>query len=346
MNNITKKSCNLQRRIVTRIVVDVIIWFSVAVPVLCLFLHGSPYERGFFCDEVALSYPYRPESLSTHLLLATGFTISIIVVVVTEVLNCTDLKWRKQCVMLESTAYCLKGYAVFLVGFILQQLVVEVVKNKTGVLRPNFIDVCKPMFDRASCPGYISNYTCTGNNFKEVRESRLSFPSGHSSFSMYIAVYFCMYIEDRLQIDFSYILKLCIQSGLVFLALLCGLDRVLDNKHHPSDVVVGFLLGVIVAVFVYNKVGRNILNCTSAASTDQFTLQTNQGSCTCCRSDTELNELEAQTPAPLLQNEYPCSLNSGNNNSKTLLTLKDVPLHVRRHFSTPITPTRRFEEIV
>jgi hypothetical protein len=44
-------------------------------------------------------------------------------------------------------------YAIFLVGFIIQQGVVEVIKSRMGVLRPNFFDVCKPHFNVSLCPG-------------------------------------------------------------------------------------------------------------------------------------------------------------------------------------------------
>lgn len=41
---------------------------------------------------------------------------------------------------------------------------------------------------------YISEYVCTNTEVSatELRDIRQSFPSGHSSFSMYIAAYFCV----------------------------------------------------------------------------------------------------------------------------------------------------------
>lgn len=40
------------------------------------------------------------------------------------------------------------------------------------------------------------------------------------------------------------------QFALAFLALLCGQGRIRDNKHHPSDVIAGWILGCGVAVFM------------------------------------------------------------------------------------------------
>lgn len=41
---------------------------------------------------------------------------------------------------------------------------------------------------------YISEYVCTNTEVSatELKDIRQSFPSGHSSFSMYIAAYFCV----------------------------------------------------------------------------------------------------------------------------------------------------------
>ena len=49
------------------------------------------------------------------------------------------------------------------------------------------------------------------------------------------------------------------QSGLIFVALLCGITRIQDNKHHPRDVTVGFLIGVIVAIAAVRTMLSNIL---------------------------------------------------------------------------------------
>jgi hypothetical protein len=61
-------------------------------------------------------------------------------------------------------------------------------------------------------------------------------------------------MEDRLQVINSNILKPFLQSGLVFIAVICGVDRIMDNKHHPSDVVAGFVLGIVVGLTVVNLI--------------------------------------------------------------------------------------------
>jgi len=57
-----------------------ILYSLVFLPVLYLFLRGTPVERGFFCDDPTLSYPYKPDTVSTPLLIILGSSISVIVV--------------------------------------------------------------------------------------------------------------------------------------------------------------------------------------------------------------------------------------------------------------------------
>jgi phosphatidate phosphatase len=40
------------------------------------------------------------------------------------------------------------------------------------------------------------------------------------------------------------------------MAFFTGLSRVSDNKHHPTDVLAGALLGTVVAVFTFHYLNR------------------------------------------------------------------------------------------
>lgn len=65
-----------------------------------------------------------------------------------------------------------------------------------------------------------------------------SFPSGHATFFMAfaVAVYF---FHKKLGLSF------------VFLAILIGVARVIAGVHYPVDIVVGFMLGAMVAYFMH-----------------------------------------------------------------------------------------------
>ena len=75
----------------------------------------------------------------------------------------------------------------FLVGAGANTVLTDVGKYTIGRLRPHFFVICRPDFKRLNCSSgsrknFITDYECTGDP-GEVREARLSFPSGHSSFS-------------------------------------------------------------------------------------------------------------------------------------------------------------------
>ena len=93
------------------------------------------------------------------------------------------------------------GHAIL--GGLFQLLIVEMSKHTIGRLRPYFYDACKPLCgDQQDCCSepilgtihgehtYVLNYNCTNyTSSEETRETvdraRVSFMSGHSSFSFY-----------------------------------------------------------------------------------------------------------------------------------------------------------------
>ncbi|CAH1393401.1 unnamed protein product [Nezara viridula] len=117
--------------------------------------------------------------------------------------------------------------------------------------------VCDPDVD-CSMPDfkykYFVEFTCKGTSPKLLRESRLSFPSGHSSFSAYTMVYLALYLQAKLNWRGSYLLKHFLQFCCVALSWATALSRVSDYKHHWSDVLVGLLIGTTVAFLNANFV--------------------------------------------------------------------------------------------
>ncbi|KAH0502671.1 Lipid phosphate phosphohydrolase 1 [Microtus ochrogaster] len=82
-----------------------------------------------------------------------------------------------------------KAIGAFLFGAAASQSLTDIAKYSIGRLRPHFLAVCDPDWSKINCSdGYIENYICRGNAEK-VREGRLSFYSGHSSFSMYCMLF-------------------------------------------------------------------------------------------------------------------------------------------------------------
>lgn len=61
---------------------------------------------------------------------------------------------------------------------------------------------------------------------------RLSFPSGHASFSAYTMLFVVFYLQSRMTWSGSKFLRPTIQIAVLLLAWFTGLSRVADHKHH------------------------------------------------------------------------------------------------------------------
>lgn len=141
-----------------------------------------------------------------------------------------------------------KAIGTFLFGAACSQSLTDIAKYSIGRLRPHFLDVCDPDWSKINCSaGYIETFACRGDA-RKVREGRLSFYSGHSSFSMYCMLFLALYLQARMKGDWARLLRPTLQFGLFAVAIYVGLSRVSDYKHHWSDVLVGLIQGALFSV--------------------------------------------------------------------------------------------------
>lgn len=166
-----------------------------------------------------------------------------------------------------------------MLGAVGSHLIVDVGKYTVGRLRPHFFDICqpqvngKPVSETEVCNqnnGYVLNYTCDPNMkyFKSVeeakskanKESHLSFPSGHASFSAQAATFIVLYLQTKFintkknsngVVDNSST-SLFSASIISLLAILAAgyvsVSRIMDNKHHPTDALAGSLIGTLTQI--------------------------------------------------------------------------------------------------
>eukprot|EP01135_Chromosphaera_perkinsii_P005802 Nk52_evm2s366 gene=Nk52_evmTU2s366 len=87
-----------------------------------------------------------------------------------------------------------------------------------------------------------------------LRNGRLSFPSGHTSFAFCGGVFIALYLCGRFRLASSGLghmyLVLCALIP-IFLAFLVAISRTRDYRHNFSDVLAGMLIGVMASVFGY-----------------------------------------------------------------------------------------------
>ncbi|XP_065360611.1 putative phosphatidate phosphatase [Calliphora vicina] len=232
-------------------------------------LYKGLVKRGFFCDDESLKYPYHEDSVSVTLLLTLSLYVPITVMVFCEIV--LFLVGRRRCTTVQDKGFArafLKlhhNITPFVCGFALHTLFMHVAKITLGRLRPHFFEVCQPYrtSDDTTCDSpknhglYIEDYECSNpySTRYMLYNVHLSFPSGHSGSIFYGMIFIILYLQR-----FSKTLSQCrINIGLFMMVaqMLCALlawfvalSRVMDYKHHWSDVLVGIMLGTSVAIAV------------------------------------------------------------------------------------------------
>lgn len=234
----------------------------ILLDIACLILAGlplaafnlgkiKPYQRGFFCNDESISYPFHSSTVTSAVLYTVGFTLPICSMIIGECLsvylNC--IKSKSFCNGYVACVY--KAIGTFVFGAAMSQSLTDIAKYSIGRLRPHFLDVCRPDWSKINCTGgnYIEDFVCTGNP-TVVNEGRLSFYSGHSSFSMYCMLFLALYLQARMQAEWARLLRPTLQFFLIAASVYTGLSRVSDYKHHWSDVLTGLIQGAIVALLV------------------------------------------------------------------------------------------------
>ncbi|KAK7824074.1 hypothetical protein U0070_019760, partial [Myodes glareolus] len=221
------------------------------LPFAILTSRHTPFQRGVFCNDESIKYPYREDTIPYALLGGIIIPFSIIVMIAGESLSIHfNALQSNSFVGNHYIATIYKAIGTFLFGAAASQSLTDIAKYSIGRLRPHFLAVCDPDWSKINCSdGYIENYICRGNAEK-IREGRLSFYSGHSSFSMYCMLFTALYLQARMKGDWARLLRPTLQFGLVALSIYVGLSRISDYKHHWSDVLIGFIQGAMVAILV------------------------------------------------------------------------------------------------
>uniref|UniRef100_A0A4W5MP73 Phospholipid phosphatase 3 n=1 Tax=Hucho hucho TaxID=62062 RepID=A0A4W5MP73_9TELE len=209
----------------------------------------QPYQRGFYCSDESIRYPYKNgDTISDAVLCAAGILIAILSIVIGECYRIHHLReGSKSFIGNPYVSSLYKQVGVFIFGCAISQSFTDIAKVSVGRMRPHFLDVCNPDWSAINCSlGYITSYTCKDSESK-VQEARKSFFSGHASFSMFTMLYLAFYLQSRFTWRGARLLRPLLQFTLLMMAFYTGLSRVSDHKHHPTDVLAGFVQGALVA---------------------------------------------------------------------------------------------------
>lgn len=262
----------------------------ISVAFIIIYEFVEPYDRGFYCNDETIRFPYLNDTVPLWAAALCGFLAGLAVIIMAEIYvnrQCCpagdEFKMKNRRFLLNT----LNGSLLFGLGAACTMLITEIGKRSIGRLRPHFISVCKPDWTKIDCfteidNVFVANYIhfnstiCTGDAHL-IKEARLSFPSGHSSFTTYSMVFVIIYLEARMgrprRCNFF---KTSVQLIAFIIAWFTCMSRVSDFKHHHTDVLSGSVIGLIVALFVTLVTGKHIWN-----------FQSNKKRCTSDELDSE-----------------------------------------------------------
>ncbi|KAM3600611.1 uncharacterized protein V6R79_025892 [Siganus canaliculatus] len=233
------------------VLLDLACLILAGLPFAILNVQQRPFLRGFFCNDDSIRLPYKEDTISYQLLGGVTIPVVILAMIFGESILVYLKRIKSKSSFGAYVARVYKAVGTFLFGAAMSQSLTDIAKYSIGRLRPHFLDVCKPDWSLINCSAgdYIEEFTCTGDMTK-VTEGRLSFYSGHSSFSMYCMLFLALYLQARLQAEWARLLRPTIQFFLIAASVYTGLSRVSDYKHHWSDVLTGLLQGALMAILV------------------------------------------------------------------------------------------------
>ncbi|XP_065132183.1 phospholipid phosphatase-related protein type 5a isoform X2 [Paramisgurnus dabryanus] len=223
------------------------------------------HVQGFFCHDHAYAKPYLgPEESST---LPPAILYAVVAGVPALVYVSEDLDNREKIIVMGDCCYLnplvrrtFRFLGVYAFGLFATDIFVNAGQVVTGNLSPYFLTVCKPNYTALGCQQVVrfinQREACTGNE-DEILHARKSFPSKEAAISVYAAVYVAMYITCSVKAKGTRLAKPVLSLGLVCLAFLTGINRVVEYRNHWSDVIAGFIIGGAIAVFMVVYVVKN-----------------------------------------------------------------------------------------
>lgn len=224
-----------------------------------------PYQKTASGDvilDLRLNQPLvDPPTISSRFLIFSAIIVPLAFVVCINLFNFAERKFRPIQSMSISQLHELRaGVCALLVSVGLSETITCTLKLYVSRNRPNFYQLCGFDPETLKCMAPLSH----------VHEASLSFPSGHSSLSfggMTFIMYFLLGRLALLTASSSLTLsdgrKIQLLPYKSLLGVFCVLgpwswsvfvacSRIVDNWHHPDDVVAGTLLGIAAATVGYH----------------------------------------------------------------------------------------------
>ncbi|PCH36340.1 acid phosphatase/Vanadium-dependent haloperoxidase [Wolfiporia cocos MD-104 SS10] len=199
-----------------------------------------PFEREIDRQDPLIDHKHRKSQISGETNWAINFFLPLAAICVTGAYRRSALDIHHGCLALYS-------------GRGLSEVITEVLKNRVGRLRPDFLSRCEWDKTLKSCTGDVV----------DILDGRRSFPSGHSSTAFSGMMFLSLWLAGMTgawcitrsaparSLLSSKLARLIFSILPLAFATWVAISRVEDNRHHKEDVIVGGLIGVISATICY-----------------------------------------------------------------------------------------------
>ncbi|CAF0971743.1 unnamed protein product [Adineta ricciae] len=240
-----------------------------------------PVRRPFLCSDLNLYHPKPPHNVfPTWLLFVCAVIVPVVFILLSESVRWFYLTRRKSVravyrLRFRSNIYNVSqliGNLYIVIGIFafanaINSFLTNVGKVSYGRQRPHFIPSC---FNKTTYKDFcadptlwIVNYTCIGESSAIFVEKdgafdiRQSFPSGHSSTAFCGLIFLALYVHRAWKNRNLGFIRYFVETCCFALAAYIGITRITDNRHHPTDVLAGAILGTGIAIIAF----RYMLHC-------------------------------------------------------------------------------------
>ncbi|CAF1195378.1 unnamed protein product [Adineta steineri] len=257
-----------------RVILDITSLIILLVVTVISHFVAIPFTRGFFCSDTSIKYPLKGNTVPTSAAVILSIGLPLVVMWITEFTKKMYFAQYPKQRFVTRLELCGTKVAnispfvrnlymltvIFTYGYLTTWVLTEVAKTFVGELRPHFLAVCQPSVDCStitSLEQYNSyqlpdlNYTCTNPDATAVREARRSFFSGHTSPVWFGFGWLIMYIHVSWSWRHLGIVGHLLQTGIAVLGFYIGYTRISDFQHHWHDVLVGGIVGAIIAFVTF-----------------------------------------------------------------------------------------------
>lgn len=219
----------------------------IAVMVSYPVYYQEPFQRQFTINDLTLSHPYAShQRVSDTMLFVYSFIIPLVAIMVVVAIF-GDPKHRMYLLYISILGLCL--------SVSLTTLFTDFIKNWIGRLRPDFLERCRPKKGLPIDTLFHASDVCTTDNRERLLDGFRTTPSGHSSESFAGLGYFYLWFCGQMltEVQRTGIWRKIVAFIPLLGASLIALSRTQDYRHHFIDVILGSVLGYLIAHFTYSR---------------------------------------------------------------------------------------------